>query len=757
VHDRDRLAIRRCFRVLAALATLAPAAVLLATSFERRWMDDDGFINLRVVRNVLHGYGPVFNVGERVEAVTSPLWIGVLTLAGALRFRLERTAVIAGIAFSTLGLLFAQNGATHLAGPGSLEDRLRRAPLPLGAAIVAVLPPVWDYASSGLETGLALAWLGATFLAVSSSIRAPDRDRRAYACGRAALAGLGPLVRPDLAVYTAAALAILVASDVARARDGRARVASAGLGLACAGAAPLAYEVFRMGYYGALVPNTALAKEAFATRYDQGLCYLRNFSGTYAIAWPLVACAMFLALRVAATASEPDRTRRALVRGATLAFPLAAAAHALYIVRIGGDYMHGRMFVPVVFAALLPLASIPVPALRAPIARAAVVLSGVAVGVWLPTCALGLRVAVENECGIGDERGWYAREAKVDRPVELESYRKHSFYRGAHDALARIDRTCGKDGSCRRLYLEDDDQKRLAPAQATIPLGSKVDSRITAVVSGGAIGIAGYVLPARVHVLDRHGLADPFVARVDLEERGRPGHEKTLPIAWAVARFTDPAPIEDGSVAAARRALGCGRLADLERAVRGPLTWDRFLENASGAWARDRLRLPADPFDAETTFCGTPAVTRAGAGGSGGKWFQWRCPAAAPMSGVAGQFDDHEHAMANVRALCGVEDAEQASTRVTGPAFGDGSGGPFESTCPGNAVAIGIRGRADHLVRALGVVCSSADATALSDEGGGEWGAPFTLTCPRGSSLLGIQGRSGSLVDAVGLVCAPGP
>jgi arabinofuranosyltransferase len=750
--------MRRGFRFLKELATLAPAAILLGASLERRWMDDDGFINLRVVRNLLHGYGPVFNVGERVEAVTSPLWIGLLTLAGALRFRLETAAVVYGIAFSVLGLLLAQNGATRLVGRGSLEYRLRRAPLPLGAAIVAVLPPVWDYASSGLETGLALAWLGATFLAVSSSMdRAPDQGRRAHACGRAALAGLGPLVRPELVVYTFAALAILVASDVARARGGKARVTSAGLGFACAGAAPLAYEVFRMGYYGALVPNTALAKEAFATRYDQGLCYFRNFSGTYSMGWPLAACVVFLALRVVATASEPDRMRRALVRGATLAFPLAAAAHAFYIVRIGGDYMHGRMFVPVVFAALLPLASIPVPAPRAALARAAVVLSAVVVGVWLPDCALRLRVALENECGIGDERGWYAREAKVHRPVALESYRKHSFYSGAHDALARIDRTCGKDASCRRLYLEDDDQKRLAPAQATIPLGSGVDPRITAVVSAGAIGIEGYALPARVHVLDKHGLADPLVARVGLDERGRPGHEKTLPIAWAVARFTDPAPVEDGSVAAARRALGCGRLADVERAVRAPLTWDRILENVTGAWARDHLRLPADPFDAESTFCGTPAIAGAAAGGGGGKRFQWRCPAAAPMSGVAGQFDDHENAMANVRALCGAEDAEQASTRVTGPAFGDGSGGPFESACPGNAVAIGIRGRADRLLRAIGVVCSSADATALSGEGGGQWGAPFTLTCPRGSSLVGIQGRSGSLVDEVGPMCAPAP
>ena len=60
----------------------APLAGLFLAGALRRWMSDDGFINCRVAQNVLDGNGPVFNVGERVEAVTSPLWIAVLTLVG---------------------------------------------------------------------------------------------------------------------------------------------------------------------------------------------------------------------------------------------------------------------------------------------------------------------------------------------------------------------------------------------------------------------------------------------------------------------------------------------------------------------------------------------------------------------------------------------------------------------------------------------------------------------------------------------------
>lgn len=57
-----------------------PASVLIIGvfslwgGFARRWIADDGLIVLRTVRNLEAGNGPVFNVGERVEANTSTVW-----------------------------------------------------------------------------------------------------------------------------------------------------------------------------------------------------------------------------------------------------------------------------------------------------------------------------------------------------------------------------------------------------------------------------------------------------------------------------------------------------------------------------------------------------------------------------------------------------------------------------------------------------------------------------------------------------------
>src|SRR5215218_9386360 len=80
---------------------LAPAAVILAMGWHRRWLNEDAFINLRIVDQVFAGHGPVFNAGERVEAYTSPAWLGVLVFARATLGQLmdvEWATVVAGLA-----------------------------------------------------------------------------------------------------------------------------------------------------------------------------------------------------------------------------------------------------------------------------------------------------------------------------------------------------------------------------------------------------------------------------------------------------------------------------------------------------------------------------------------------------------------------------------------------------------------------------------------------------------------------------------
>jgi len=68
----------RVRNVVLALLLLLYAFVLIRTA----WLSDDAYITLRTVSNLLQGYGPVWNVAERVQAYTHPLWM--LSLAAAI-------------------------------------------------------------------------------------------------------------------------------------------------------------------------------------------------------------------------------------------------------------------------------------------------------------------------------------------------------------------------------------------------------------------------------------------------------------------------------------------------------------------------------------------------------------------------------------------------------------------------------------------------------------------------------------------------
>ena len=141
-------------------SVLVVAALFGWGAWERRWIADDGLIVLRTVRNLLAGNGPVFNAGERVEANTSTVWTYLVYL-GALvggPVRMEYVALVLALVLSVLGVVFAMLGAARLYAP-SLRGR-RALMLPAGALVYIAVPPARDFATSGLENGLVLAYLG---------------------------------------------------------------------------------------------------------------------------------------------------------------------------------------------------------------------------------------------------------------------------------------------------------------------------------------------------------------------------------------------------------------------------------------------------------------------------------------------------------------------------------------------------------------------------------------------------------------------
>ncbi|PRC49527.1 hypothetical protein C6A85_74265, partial [Mycobacterium sp. ITM-2017-0098] len=103
---------------------------------------------------------------------------------------------------------------------------------------------------------------------------------QAFDYALAVLAGLSVLVRPELALIGGLALVMMLIAATGWRR--RALIIVAG------GLLPVAYQIFRMGYYGLLFPGTALAKDASGAKWDQGFTYLANFNQPYLLWAPAV-------------------------------------------------------------------------------------------------------------------------------------------------------------------------------------------------------------------------------------------------------------------------------------------------------------------------------------------------------------------------------------------------------------------------------------------------------------------------------------
>jgi arabinofuranosyltransferase len=293
-----------------------------------------------------------------------------------------------------------------------------------------------------------------------------------------------------------------------------------------------------------------------------------------------------------------------------LAAAAGGLAHMLYVVRVGGDFMHARLLLPGLFALCSGVAVVPF-RLESAAKTWTVRALALVTCAWAALCAASLRVSPENEHGIGDERGWHARMAKLPNPYRIEHYQRFFFHSLAVDKKREIESACPSYGGahggepCQRLaYLNTGGAGQLSDRKDKLPLAKEtVPASVVAVVACHPLGIAGVVYGLSVNLADAYGLAEPFAARLLLAARRRPGHEKSLKTFWFAARYAADGTTSDRKVAAAKRVLACSRIRDLDAATREPMSLSRFARNVLLAFPLQALRVPEDPFVAERELC----------------------------------------------------------------------------------------------------------------------------------------------------------
>ncbi|WP_099248617.1 flagellar motor control protein ZomB [Mycobacterium sp. shizuoka-1] len=582
-------------------------------AWQRRWIADDGLIVLRTVRNLLAGNGPVFNAGERVESNTSTMWT-FLTYFGGLvggPVRLEYVALTLALTLSVAGVLFVMLGTGRLFAP-ALQGR-RALLLPAGALVYIAIPPARDFATSGLENGLVLAWLGLLWWMMVAWSQHPrlERGGPVFTAALAFVAGLSVLVRPELALIGGLALVMMLVA----ARGWAARV----LIVVAGGLLPVGYQIFRMGYYGLLFPQTALAKDASGDKWSQGLIYLANFNRPYAL-W--LAALLLIALGAVVVAARPRGVAPAARWRDRIQSPTAVVVfmlvsgllQGLYWIRQGGDFMHGRVLLTPVFCLLAPIAVIPV-VLPDSIASArdrGVVLAGATAALWCGV--VGWSVWAANSPGMGadatrvtysgivDERRFYSQATGHAHPLTAADYLDYPRMRAV---LTAINNT--PDGAL-LLPSGNYDQWDVVPAYPPPPppQGVSMDSWRRQIAPHTVfftnLGMLGMNVGLNVRVIDQIGLANPIAAHTARLDDGRIGHDKNLFPDWAVAEGPwlkehpyVPPYLDEGWIKEAEVALGCPQTDAMLNSIRGPLGIRRFVSNVLHALEFTRYRIDRVP------------------------------------------------------------------------------------------------------------------------------------------------------------------
>ncbi len=273
------------------------------------WLTEDAFITFRVIHNLWDGFGLRWNVHERVQVFTHPLWM--MTMAGF--YGLTREIYLTPLLVSM---------AVSVATVWVVAFRVSRDGLSAVVALAALIcsKAFMDYSTSGLEnplTHLLLAvFLWHWFL--------PKHGRKQIAL-MSFVTGLAILNRMDTALFYAPCMAFLLLRNLCF---------KTWL-LASLGALPLViWAAFSIAYYGFFFPNTAYAKlNVGVPRIDllvEGVCHFVSLAQMD----PWTLTVLFAALAIAL--SRPDL--KWLLPG------LGGVLYLAYFCYVGGDYILGRFF-----------------------------------------------------------------------------------------------------------------------------------------------------------------------------------------------------------------------------------------------------------------------------------------------------------------------------------------------------------------------------------------------------------------------------
>ncbi len=438
------------------------------------WMSEDALITLRHVDNFLSGNGAVFNPGERVEGYTHTLWFWLVTLLRSIGFPPKGAMVLPGVMFSAVSL--------YLLFFVLWRGVEKKVAISFSGALLIGMSSFIDFGTSGLESSLSYLLLIIFAIFIT----------RGWWEKRPAIFGLVVTLmtfnRPDFGIFLIFGFIFLTFYYFKK----RIRLKT----ILFYGLPPAIllgiYEIFRMGYYGSVFPNPFFAKSGSSSYFSQGVLYLGDLLKGSTFLIIIVLALLVLLLKKA----EVDFPARIWILGAGLFY-------GFFVIRGGGDFMHGRFLLPaVILIAISSSGAFDSFFDKSTLRRtAAVFLIIAALLISISVLPVQKRGGRIYNHGIADER--FTFYGNKIFPLAQLMDDNHIF----------MWKTIGNNYN----HLTKRAKKKIKVAYHTV-------------------GFIGYYSGPRVNVVDRLGLTDPVLARRKIEKRGRPGHEKSAPFGYLVYR-----------------------------------------------------------------------------------------------------------------------------------------------------------------------------------------------------------------------------
>jgi arabinofuranosyltransferase len=450
------------------------------------WLSDDAYITFRTIDNFINGFGLTWNVSERVQVYTHPLWMFILSAFYFITSEIYYTSITVSILISTGAVLLLfyklSNSITNT----------------IFISLILIFSKAFiDYSTSGLENPLTHLLIVVFFILY---FKDEEGDKKLF--NLSLIASLAVLNRMDIILIFLPALLVLYF------RGNKLK----GLLIAAAGFSPfILWEIFSLFYYGFPFPNTAYAKLNTGISQieliQQGFHYLL-YSFYLDPLTPIVLLAGIIIPLVS--------KNRAL-----LPLTIGIACYMIYILNIGGDFMGGRFFSAPLLCSAIVISKTNFKSFRFRHTQIALILIVIMLGLLSPKPTI---FSTAN----------YGLGPKIFKAFRFGPYIVN-MYHGITDQRMWFYYFTGllSNVSERQLY----EFPGIQDAQKLKESGKRVVIR-------DVIGMIGFYSGSNIHIIDPRALSDPLLSKLPSTEYWRGGHKpRPGEKKWIIGHFMRKIPI----------------------------------------------------------------------------------------------------------------------------------------------------------------------------------------------------------------------